>query len=62
MEKHICAYCKKERPESEMMRGTITFQNSKMTPFGRMSFVDKNTNWYCKDKNCFPNDQMAHEG
>ena len=63
MEKHICAYCGKERLESEMHQGKLIFQNSKINFFGEYQrFVDKKINWYCKDKPCFANDQMAHEG
>lgn len=59
---HRCAYCGKERPESEMHQFEITFLNGRYE-YGRYrKFVDKATNWYCKDTGCGGKDQMAHEG
>lgn len=49
-----CAYCRKERPVEEMMRGTITTI--------RRGEIVRETNWYCKGSGCHGYDQMAHEG
>lgn len=60
MEKMKCTYCGKERPIEEMHQGTIYFRDRNRIT-GK-AFVNKATNWYCKDKGCCSYDQMAHEG
>ncbi len=60
MEKVRCAYCGKERDVQEMHQGKIIFRDSDKCT-GK-AFVNKKTNWYCKDKGCYGYDQMAYEG
>ncbi|MCY6957925.1 hypothetical protein [Clostridium brassicae] len=60
MEKIGCAYCGSERPKEEMIRGEITFRDR--NPITGKIFINKKTNWYCKDKGCAGYDQMAYEG
>lgn len=60
MEKIRCAYCGAERPQEEMIIGKIIFRDR--NPITRKAFINKKTNWYCKDKGCYRYDQMAHEG
>lgn len=55
-----CAYCGAERPKEEMHQAAIIFRDRNRNT-GK-SFVNKKTNWYCKDKGCARYDQMAHEG
>jgi hypothetical protein len=55
-----CAYCRTERPASELKPGKIIFQDYNYTT--RKKFVNNKTNNYCADKPCHAHDQMAHEG
>jgi len=58
-----CAYCWKERPVSEMKRGTIIHIGIVKDRSGRNKRgVVKTTNWYCADTPCHSHDQMSHEG
>lgn len=52
-----CAYCGKERPESEMYEEEITFRTRVN---GRATLGHKKG--YCKETKCGGKDQMAHEG
>ena len=54
-----CAYCRKERPSSEMMDFTIHYRTR--DSYNR-AIVARKTNRYCRDKRCGGYDQMAHEG
>jgi hypothetical protein len=55
-----CAYCRSERPVSEMKQGKIIFRDRH--PVTRKAFVNQKFNSYCNDKPCHSHDQMAHEG
>ena len=55
-----CAYCRTERPQSEMKPEKIVFRDRH--PITRKAFVNTKTNFYCADKSCHGHDQMAHEG
>lgn len=58
-----CAYCGKERPTSEMKKGTISFRGYPYDSNGRRkTSVEHKTNWYCADAPCHGYHQMAHEG
>ena len=59
-----CAYCRTERPISEMKQGTIIARGRKWDAWKKknVACVVKETNWYCNDKPCHGHDQMAHEG
>ena len=59
MAKVKCAYCGAKRPEEEMHKAAITFIDRNQ--FTGKRFVNKKTNWYCKDKGCAGYDQMANE-
>jgi hypothetical protein len=58
-EKIKCAYCGNVRDKSEMKQADIIFQDNDR--YGKR-FVNRKTNWYCKDKGCATKDQMAHVG
>lgn len=53
-----CAYCGKERPESEMYEAEITFR----TRIRGRATLGRKKGWYCKETKCGGKDQMAHEG
>ncbi|MFB9273421.1 hypothetical protein [Cohnella cellulosilytica] len=55
-----CAYCRTERPASELKPVAIIFQDYNYVTWKK--FVNRKTNLYCVDKPCHAHDQMAHEG
>lgn len=58
--KSKCAYCGSERPVSELKPGKIIYRDRH--PRTGKAFVNNKTNFYCADKSCHGNDQMAYEG
>ena len=59
-----CAYCGAMGPESEMEQGDIVFLDMRWNDKKRKyeKYVARKTDWYCADKPCRGNHQMAHEG
>lgn len=52
-----CAYCGKERPDSEMYEAEITFR----TRVNGRATLGRKKGMYCKETKCGCKDQMAHE-
>jgi len=50
-----CAYCGKERPQSEMRQATLWHRRHSRD-------LQQQTNWYCAHSSCARYDQMKHEG